>query len=948
MTMLLTAFPMATVTMAEDTATTEDVKLFDAHITGNVVYGGTLTANFSPSLDDADIANLCPGLDVEKTKASIKWSARSRYGTTTNHNVTKYLAEGTLECVVPSDAATWKTYKGSSGQSNDYGIFFSITPTDASGNAIGDTVYSGVTAQPVAVDASANNKPVASGAYISALNGDGIIGVGKTVAARFALKYAENANVGESGSLYSWFTSDTYLDASSMDLATCVQEASTNPTYTIKPSDAGKWLYASITPVASDEEVGSVVYAKNHLGNILSVYGASASQTGFYIASGNGTSKYSNDKMLSDNDANTYFLPSSTSTTTNLTYTIDAGAVVAFDTIFLSTGTKSIKNFVLTYSSDNIVWNEISVDSYLNASSYLEQGNHEFDCGGLLSGRYFKITFNIVTADRNLRVQEFYPFLKNDAWFEGYTDSKIASFADNVITVETWDVPLADLHKKENGFTLKSDYDAEGTTTNADEIIANNISYVTKSVTSDGDVYTAIENPENVYVTEDTANTYMKVVGKNGVAQYFEINFDAKTTTSIEFTKSSFAQLNEDKIEVQAWGTPLAEVKKAENGFKVVSTLDAEGSTTNADAIANNVKFVTKNGDSYTEIADVDNIKVTENLENTYLKVDDGKVIQYYLVKYADNIYTTVDEVINSAVGGTSSTSNNARYIIGENGKLKLDDEGNTIGKYLLKTKINIPDGARTVIYARQGGVNASGANLNNILMLNGYTYTKYTDNNYYLGHQIAVPSLVKQTGYGFDRDEWLDLEMLFDYDSTSSGELSTINIKVWIDGILVSDDNHPWTNPVGLSTASASLLSPYIIMWPNSNTVKIQYKNSSFRQVWSADTHVVENDYDLMIVNSDAADVEATTLAAGSYTATTNMNVYKGSDLVTYIAKYYVNGDTKELMDVAYALSATKNYVTVTEDELANNTVELKAITFSYLTDSLYPQFVSKSLKSN
>ena len=845
--MLLTLAP--TVMFAADVEATQKVKLFDAHITGNVVIGGTLTANFSPSLDDADIANLCPGLDVEKTKASIQWYAKNRYGYRSSGTYTLN-NDGNLTYTVPE---TYKT-------SNNPAIFFKITPKNADGEAIGDTVYSTISYMPQAINATVT-APIAKNAHISPLNGDGILDVGQSVAARYTFIYQKSASIGEMKSKYTWFTSDELLSNDEIETkATLVQNESTSPYYAIKAPDAGKWLYAKIIAVASDgAEATSAVYTKNHLGNGFlpnsnSLTGHSVSKTSNNSLNGfNSQASYPAVKLVADGCApisnthapSTFVQAYNNTINAERTLIVDAGKVVSFDGIYLAHGYATIGKIIISYSNDNQNWTDVVVNSSCTLPA---PGEKDFLFDNVLSAQYFKLLVKNSNSG-TLNIDEFYPFLRN--------------------------------------------------------------------------------------------------------------------TTSIDFTKSSFAQLNGSEIEVQAWGTPLNEVKKAENGFLVNSKLDVAGETANADAIANSAVFVTKavttDGDVYTEVANPENIKVTENLENTYLKIDDGKKIQYYLVKYAGHIGQTEDEVITSASGTTGTDI----QLMGGSVALKHHDAaGNAIGKYLLKTQLKIPardtttegKGIRTIINAHQGSFTQKGATIGNILLLNGW-YTQTTVNSEdYLSNEIGVPAVRSHSGYNLMVNKWLDVEILFDFDSTTKGNVAegedeTINITTWVDGKLIANTVQTWKNPLTISdtsTASASILTPYLAMVSNQAIDIVQRKNSSFRQVWSADTHVVENDYSLKIVNTNDTANEAANLTAGNYTANTKINIHKGDYPYTYIAKYYVNGDVKELIEVETVSNIATDFITVTEKELSENTVELKAITMSALGDAYYPQFVSKSLEEN
>jgi len=814
MAMLLSLCP--TFTMAAEAAE-NDVKLYDAHITGNVVIGGTLTANFKPALTDADIANLCPGLDVDKTKASIKWYARNRYS---NRSQFKTLdTTGTTEYTITDTALT------------GYGIFFTVTPTDANGKALGKTIVSAQTFNAAAINSDAT-APSAYNVVILPQNGDGILNVGKTVAARFSFRYPKSASIANGNTLYEWYTSDNLLLDSEMSEATVVQSESNNPLYTIKNSDAGKWLYVKVTPVAADGAIGTAVYSRNHLANPFLGYDAKDVTSSQF----NSSTTYPNVKSLADGAApagntggtnmSTFMMSYNNTADVVRSVTLDAGKVVPFDHFYLRNVNASIKTLKISYSAQedvadkaDIVWTDVIDQTGLA----LVAGHREFDCNGLLYGRYFKLEFTHVK--NNAIVEEFYPFSTN--------------------------------------------------------------------------------------------------------------------TTSIDFTKSTFAQLNGSDIEVKAWGTPLSEVKKAENGFKVISILDEEGSTTIGDSIAAGASFVTKSvtsdGAVYTEIANPENITVTEELENTYLKVDDGKQIIYCEIKYAGNIVETKEDVITSAAGQLSSTLK----FVGD-AKVQTDSEGNTIGKYLMKTQIKIPKlsetsnsrGIRTTINAYQGK-----SQISYVLVLNGwYTLTNWGDSSWEV-REIGIPKGGVHTGYFFNLDKWLDLEMLFDFDSASASD-GTINITTWVDGILVAEDVHPWADPKTVTGGDASVLSPTLQLYPNNSTDMVYHKNSSLRQVWDADTHVVENGYELKITNA-ADESEAKAVTAGDYTVSNSMNVYKGNSIADYIAKYYVNDGSRELVDFAVVKDA-EDVVTVTEEELAGNNVEIKAFSFC---DKLTPNYVSVSV---
>ena len=169
------------------------------------------------------------------------------------------------------------------------------------------------------------------------------------------------------------------------------------------------------------------------------------------------------------------------------------------------------------------------------------------------------------------------------------------------------------------------------------------------------------------------------------------------------------------------------------------------------------------------------------------------------------------------------------------------------------------------------------------------------------------------------------------------------ISISVWVDGIRVYDKlDIKWVDPTTNSGAK-NRISPLFTTYPNQGSTGVKTRNSSFRQVWSADTNVVENNYDIKLVNTNNANASATAITAGNYTTNCNLNVFnKGDYRVHYIAKYYVDGTSTELVEVKAVTDMAQDYIEVTQEEIDSKSVVLKAISLVVSDNNLYPNFVS------
>lgn len=860
--MLLSLSP--SVIFAEDTqeAATE-VKLYDAHITGNLVVGGTLTANFKPI--DSDVVEQC-GLSMDATKATIKWYARNRYADKASRLI-DLNNDGKNTYTIPDNFLYTSDTTDTTilNDSNAFGIFFTVIPMGLDGQPKGNKIFSSMAYNVAAVDAS-KTTPVAYNAHILPLNGDGIIDVGRTVAARFSMRYQANALVNEGTSMYTWYTSDERLASSQIaDKAKCVKEASSSAEYTITSADAGKWLYVKIVPYSADGNDGTAVYAKNHLGNAFLRYGVADADEcnnfyGKYSSEGTGIYKYPYVKLLADGcstngttDGSTYLVTGSTNVNTVRTIEIDVGEMVPFDAFYFNfvsaNDANNINSLTIGYSNDGVTYTNVLADS---SGQVRNRGEHIFPCDTVAYAQYFKFSFKN-NAAAAITVHDFYPFLKN--------------------------------------------------------------------------------------------------------------------TATINYSNSSFAQLNGNDIEVQAWGTPLNELSKASNGLEVTSKLDGENSTVVADEILENcISFVTKSDGEYVAIENPENIKVTENLENTYLMVNDTKDnIAYYKISYNHLAEFDGEEIIGSE--GLTQVDTNGTYPVDAAPINNHDANGYIKGQYLFKTQLQLNPGYRVILSARQGGISDTGASIRGILMFNAFQNASGNSQSansgisglttQYPASSIAVPQkmISGNTGYSFKKGKWIDVEVLFDFDSAVKGQIAdgatrTINISVWVDGKkLVDNYACPWKDPIidcaDGYTANTNFFSPYFEVYSaNKSTtnppVRSVSKNSSFRQVWSADTHVVENNYALNIVEKDTPDAPVTTLVAGNYTVSNNMNIFKDNDYINYIAKYYVNGDSAELISVVHVSNAD-DFIEVTDNELAQNEVVLKALSVSNL---LTPNYIAKIVR--
>lgn len=376
---ILTLVPV--VSFAADTPT--DAVIYDAYISGNFVTGETITANYS--FDNPDV-------DADKTEATIKWYSQDRYGNKGNLSA----ADGTASYTITSaDVVT-----------NVRSIFFTVTPTDASGNAIGKTEFSNYGTYPFTKDSSKAAVPEVRNATIVPLNPQGTTMVGDTLAARFSYREISGTDAGEHK--YQWYSGNSM----SIDDAQPI-EGATEETYTVDAKDSGKWIFVKITPVSADGSSGTTVAARTHLGNVARLGTATVAFTGPFRGS-----TYSRLKFLADTNApadhnNKGPGFSLTNGAGAITVTIDAGMAVPFNGFYVKYGqlySKKYTNVSVTYSNDGTNWSS-GADAFTIADGNSAEKELIFN-DKVRYARYFRLS---ATVAGETAIHDFYPFVSNKA-----------------------------------------------------------------------------------------------------------------------------------------------------------------------------------------------------------------------------------------------------------------------------------------------------------------------------------------------------------------------------------------------------------------------------------------------------------------------------------------------------------------------------------------------------